>query len=177
QVFHGTALLLWGNEADRERYYNEQDLNLRATTDESPFFFNFYKWRSLLKRSGELDAARTFATGQIVLVIMVIQSTIFPSILCLAPLLRLRKGLANVRRRAGYVDYFMALGLGFILLEISFIQRFVLYLGYPTYALSVVLFSLLTFTGVGSFFSERVAPPSERVLPRLLGTLVAAAIA
>ena len=177
QVFHGTALLLWGNEAERERYYDEQDLNLRATTDESPFFFNFYKWRSLLKRSGELDSARTFATGQIVLVIMLIQSTFFASVLVLTPLLRLRRALRNVQRRSGYVLYFMALGLGFILLEISFIQRFVLYLGYPTYALSVVLFSLLTFTGIGSFFSERIAPPYERVLPRVLGALIVIAIA
>ncbi len=177
RIDHGAALLLWGSDAEREQYYDAQDLNLRATTDESPFFFNFYKWRSLLRRSGELDSARTFATGQIVLVIMLVQSTLFASILILTPLLRLRDGLSNVARRSGYVMYFVALGLGFILLEISFIQRFVLYLGYPTYALSVVLFSLLTFTGLGSFFSERIAPPYERVLPKLLGALIVVAIA
>lgn len=177
QVFHGVSLLLWGNESEREKYYDEQDLNLRATTDESPFFFNFYKWRSLLKRSGELDAARTFATGQIVLILMLVQSTIFASVLVLAPLLRIRQGLGSVQRRGGYVLYFIALGLGFILLEISFIQRFVLYLGYPSYALSVVLFSLLTFTGIGSYFSGQVEPPYEDVLPKLLGALIAVALA
>ena len=40
-----------------------------------------------------------------------------------------------------------AIGLGFLLLEIALIQRFVLFLGFPTYALSVVLFALLVCTG------------------------------
>ena len=46
--------------------------------------------------------------------------------------------------------YFAALGIGFILLKISLIQRFVLFLGYPTYALTVVMLSLLVSTGIGS---------------------------
>jgi hypothetical protein len=176
RVEHDTATIFWGTGGEREAFYDKQDLNFRATTDESPFFFNFYKWRSLLKRAGELDSARTFATGQIVLVIMLVQSIVFAALLILTPLLRLRKGLQHVPRRSGYVLYFVALGLGFIFLEISFIQRFVLYLGYPTYALSVVLFSLLCFTGVGSFLSGRIRVPHERALPVLLATLVAVAI-
>src|SRR5207245_6566490 len=97
------------------------------------------------------------------------------SLLILAPLLRVRGGLVDVPRPLGYVLYFIALGLGFIFLEISFIQRFVLYLGYPTYALSVVLFSLLSFTGVGSSLSGRVTVP-EHALPRLWMALAALAV-
>jgi spermidine synthase len=176
RVEHDVATIFWGTDVEREAFYAKEDLNFRATTDESPFFFNFYKWSSLLKRSGELDSARTFATGQIVLVIMLVQSIIFALLLILAPLLRLRGSLERMPRRSGYVLYFASLGLGFIFLEISFIQRFVLYLGYPTYALSVVLFSLLSFTGVGSFLSGRITMPYERVLPRLYGALAAIAI-
>ena len=58
--------------------------------------------------------------------------------------------------------YFAAIGLGYLLVEIVFIQRFVLFLGFPTYSLSVVLFSLLTFTGVGSFFTPRSVSRSGR---------------
>jgi len=176
RVEHDAATVLWADEGEREHFYDAADLNFRATTDESPFFFNFYKWQSLARHSRELDAARTFATGQVVLVIMLAQSIIFASLLILAPLLRLGGGIAEVPRPVGYVLYFIALGLGFIFLEISFIQRFVLYLGYPTYALSVVLFSLLSFTGVGSQVSERVAIP-DRALPRLWMALAALAVA
>jgi spermidine synthase len=173
RVDHAAALLLWGDDAEREAFYARQDLNLRATTDESPFFFNFYKWRTLWKRSGEMDAARTFTTGQIVLVLMLAQSVVAAAVLVLAPLIARRGAdLGSMPRRSGYVLYFVAVGLGFMLLEISFLQRFGLYLGYPTYTISVVLFSLLIFAGLGSLLSARIAPPYERALTAALAALV-----
>jgi hypothetical protein len=51
--------------------------------------------------------------------------------------------------------YFVAVGLGYILVEISCIQRFVLFLGHPTYALTVVIFLLLLSSGTGSLLSQR----------------------
>ena len=54
----------------------------------------------------------------------------------------------------------MLIGLGYLLVEAVFIQRFVLMLGYPTYSLSVVLAALLAFTGVGSWLSTKW--PNER---------------
>ena len=60
---------------------------------------------------------------------------------------RAARGPPAARRRC---RFFAAIGLGFLVLEVVLIQRFVLFLGFPTYALSVVLFSLLLFTGAGS---------------------------
>ena len=60
--------------------------------------------------------------------------------------------------------YFAALGLGFIFFEITMIQRLVLYLGYPTYSLTVTLASLLVFTGLGALArasDSRRAPASS----------------
>jgi hypothetical protein len=69
--------------------------------------------------------------------------------------------------------YFVAVGLGFILVEIAFIQRFVLFLGHPTYALTVVIFLLLLSSGAGSLLSRRWLPEPARVwIPLLI--LVAA---
>jgi hypothetical protein len=50
--------------------------------------------------------------------------------------------------------YFVAVGLGYILVEIAFIQRFVLFLGHPTYALTVVIFLMLLSSGAGSLLSR-----------------------
>jgi len=58
--------------------------------------------------------------------------------------------------------YFVAVGLGYILVEIAFIQRFVLFLGHPTYALTVVIFLLLLASGTGSLFSRRWLPDTTR---------------
>ena len=59
-----------------------------------------------------------------------------------------------------WLAYFGALGAGFMLLEVSLLQQFVLLLGHPVYSLTVTLFSLLLGTGIGSFISRRIAPPA-----------------
>ena len=63
--------------------------------------------------------------------------------------------------------YFIAIGLGYIMVEIAFIQRFVLFLGYPTYALTVVVFLMLLSSGAGSLLSRRWFSEPTRVLMAL----------
>jgi hypothetical protein len=59
------------------------------------------------------------------------------------------------QQRSVRLLYFVAVGLGYIMVEIAFIQRFVLFLGHPTYALTVVVFLLLLSSGAGSLASRR----------------------
>jgi hypothetical protein len=70
--------------------------------------------------------------------------------------------------------YFIAVGLGFILVEIALIQRFVLFLGHPTYALTVVVFLMLLSSGAGSFVSRKWLKQTSSVRIPLLA--IAAAI-
>jgi len=60
---------------------------------------------------------------------------------------------------------FISIGIGFMILEISLFQKFILFLGSPTIALSILLGSLLVGMGVGSFFGEKIY--SHDVLKRL----------
>jgi len=53
--------------------------------------------------------------------------------------------------------YFMMIGLAFMCVEISLMQQFILFLGQPTYSVTLVLFSLLLFSGIGSYSSKRVS--------------------
>jgi hypothetical protein len=69
--------------------------------------------------------------------------------------------------------YFVAIGLGYILVEIAFIQRFVLFLGHPTYALTVVIFLLLLSSGAGSMVSRRWLANPRRVWIPLLSVTAA----
>ena len=71
--------------------------------------------------------------------------------------------------------YFILLGLGFMLVEIPLLQKGALYLGHPTYSLTIVLFSILTFTGVGSYWSGGV--PQDRLFVFLRRSLVVVALA
>ena len=55
--------------------------------------------------------------------------------------------------------------------EITLIQRLTLFLGYPTYSLTVTLASILLFTGVGALLSGRWAADVRRAVPVLLAAI------
>jgi MFS family permease len=70
-----------------------------------------------------------------------------------------------------FLTYFMFIGAGYILIEVGLIQKFVLFLGHPTYALAVVIFSMLVSSGVGSFLSRRLIGRAESRLAKALGAI------
>jgi hypothetical protein len=72
--------------------------------------------------------------------------------------------------------YFACLGYGFLMVEIPLLQRFVLFLGYPVYALAVVLFALLLFSGLGSLFSGRFDADARGSLRIVLSAIVVVAL-
>src|SRR5262245_53400539 len=77
------------------------------------------------------------------------------------------------------VAYFSAIGMGFMLIEISQMQRLMVFLGHPVYGLSVVLFTILLFSGLGSTTVGALGPRPAAVIARviaLLSTLVAAGL-
>ena len=78
-----------------------------------------------------------------------------------------------------FLLYFLFIGAGYILIEVGLIQKFVLFLGHPTYALTVVIFSMLISSGLGSFASRRLLGGDEGRLIKALGcvALLAALLA
>jgi len=158
----------------RARFFTRAELDVTPTTDNNPFFFNYYKWGSLL-RAPELQRdrpGRSFGEGQLVLLVMLAQGLVCSVLLIGLPLIRVARPTAHAgRTQLGIGGYFAALGLGFVFVEIGLIQQFTLFLGYPTYALSCVLAAMLASSGFGSLLSGHVA---DRDLSRALGqTLVA----
>ncbi len=157
----------------RAAFLAQFPLRLTATTDDNPFFFNFYDWGKLGQNLSQLDSRHTLATGQIVLVLLLVLAVVFSFVLVLAPLLVFARRGLRTRGKLGFIAFFLAIGLGYILIEISFVQQFVLFLGYPTYALTVVLFSLLTYSGIGSALTGRMRTPAEARFPWLFAALAA----
>jgi hypothetical protein len=142
---------------DKQAFYARYPLDVSPTTDDRPFFFEYYGWTNF----------GTFRSGKLTLTILLIQAAILALALILWPLWWFRKGKVSTVGTRRFMIYFAALGVGFIFVEIGLMQRFILFLGHPTYALSVVLFALLTFSGIGSFLSGKLAPPgtdTRRVL-------------
>lgn len=54
-----------------------------------------------------------------------------------------------------FIVYFALIGTAYMLIEVGLIQRFILFLGHPTFAVSIVLFGLLAGSGTGSLLTQR----------------------
>ena len=90
-------------------------------------------------------------------------------LILLLPPLVLGTRLPRQRGVLGFLLYFLFIGAGYILIEVGLIQKFVLFLGNPTYALTVVIFSMLVSSGLGSAVSRRLVGESEGRLVKTLG--------
>jgi hypothetical protein len=75
-----------------------------------------------------------------------------------------------------FLLYFVAIGVGYILIQVALIQKFVLFLGHPTYALTVIIFAMLISSGAGSFFSKRFLADSRERWVRVLMLVAAAGV-
>jgi hypothetical protein len=141
---------------EKQQFIKLYPRDISPTPDNRPYFFNYTKWNPLLKSSQYL-AEPTFASQGNPMFILgqLIVSTIFAFIFILLPLVVLRKEQINRLYIKRFFLYFMGLGLGFISIEIVLIQKLVLFLGHPIYSLTVTIFSMLIFTGIGSLFSGR----------------------
>jgi hypothetical protein len=135
-----------------EAFCESYPVNVCAPTDDKPFFLNPVRLGDL---GEEAPAASTFISRTPFLVLLVALG-ILTALSALAFMLPLVLDRRAERPPAGSLTFFAAIGLGFLVLEIALIQRFVLFLGFPTYALSVVLFALLLFTGGGAWLSGRL---------------------
>jgi SAM-dependent methyltransferase len=166
--------LLTSSGAAQRQVLDGLRFTVSPTTDDRPFFYMFFRWRDLMKAGwGVIGPSHTTALGQIVLGLLVVTLSALGAVLILGPLAVMRRRQTNIpsRERLGILCYFLAIGLGFMLFEISLIQRFVLFLGYPTYSLSVTLFSLLIFLGLGSYVSRWWVGREAVVLPVAVGLI------
>jgi predicted membrane-bound spermidine synthase len=133
--------------------------NVAPVSDNAPFFFFTLKAGQILSEKRQ-HAGIDWKVNLGVLVLLVVLIISVCAVLTFLVLpLSLKAGKA--RRSPLPLLYFVALGLGYILVEIAFIQRFVLFLGHPTYALTVVIFLLLLSSGAGSLFSRLWLPRTE----------------
>jgi hypothetical protein len=74
-----------------------------------------------------------------------------------------QRGIILGPKRANHLLYFGCIGAGFMLFEIAMVQKFILFLGKPIYSLAVVLFSLLVFTGIGAWLSDRIRKSTDKL--------------
>jgi len=167
EASNSLAIMLATKAAELGPLVRESHYDIRPCTDNNPFFYNFSKWRNVLNIM-DLRSYIGFTPvyGQVVLVAMLIQSVLFSVLFILLPLVLSTKTKIDYVASFGSLFYFFCIGMGFMFIEISFIQKFVLFLGYPAYAFAITIFSLLLFSGLGSFWSGKLAGTPQRIIKR-----------
>ena len=159
-----------------DRVTGGASLELRPPTDDRPFFFNYLRLdrpREILARVGLLaqhepdsilggvivgnvTALLTLAVIVGVSLLLVVLVIVLPS----------RVALRDADGRVVWqgTAYFSLLGLGYMLVEMALLQRTSVLLGHPVYALGLVLFGMITATGLGSLLSARLPLASRTAL-------------
>jgi len=154
--FAGAAALA---SAERNSFLQRYKFDLRPATDDRPYFFDFFRWRALpelleLRASG---GAALLDWGYLILFATLLQAGVLSVVLILLPLWLWRRAPAPGQDRWRVFAYFLAIGIAFFFVEVASIQRFMLFLSHPIYAVAVVLAAFLVFAGLGSGVAPRLA--------------------
>jgi spermidine synthase len=149
----------------RERdFVAEASFDFSPVWDNRPFFYEF-----------DRGLVNSFA-GQVLLRILLWVTSV-AAVLILVPMFFVGSiGKGAARRIIGVAGYFGAIGAGFMFIEICLIQKLVLFLGHPAYSVTVTLFSILIFSGLGSMFARRLSPNRKRTAAFIWLPILAAAV-
>jgi hypothetical protein len=149
--------------------------DISASSDERPFFFQNLSLTHLFdpRIYSESRNSHNVMAGISLLCSMV--AVLFFSFYCVRLPLLMTKDKSVLTGTAPYFVYFFSIGIGFMLIELSQIQRLNIFLGHPIYGMVVVLFTLLLATGLGSMLFSRLSDAVERNAAMPLIVLVAVA--
>ena len=159
--------------SQREQFYRDYAFNIRPATDNRPYFSQFLRFSRLADFSAAVTLRQVpfFEMGSFILGITLILLVLLAFVLIVLPLFRL--GWHGSGHGRTFL-YFGGLGLGYMMLEIVFIQNFTLVLGHPLKAAATVFTALLISSGLGSLYSERTAPHAATIrrITGLAGLLI-----
>jgi hypothetical protein len=149
-----TELLTTGDPA---RFEKDYQFNITPVSDNQPCLLYTVQPRDLL--AFFTGASHDAADYKVNVAVPMLFESLFVSIMAVVviltlPPLVLGTRLPREKNVLVFLLYFLFIGAGYILIEVALIQKFVLFLGHPIYALTVVIFSLLVSSGLGSYFSR-----------------------
>ncbi|GAH35348.1 unnamed protein product, partial [marine sediment metagenome] len=170
----------------RAEFLEQYPFAVAAATDDRPYFFHFFRARAMPFLKEQLGGrSRAFVElGLVMLLAALVQVVLMAVILILLPLAASagrpvgsttssgRRGVKFDGATAAALGYFLLLGAGFMLLEMGFLQRLILYLAHPIYSAAAVISSFLVFGGLGSALAGRWRAPRKRVAAIAAGAVV-----
>jgi hypothetical protein len=149
--------------ANPRHFFATYKFDVRPVTDDRPFFFYTVQpddiWRFITSASRESADYKINRAVPLLFGLVAVSIVATLIVLSLPPVL-LGHRLPSEHGAIRALLYFLCIGAGYILIQVALIQKFVLFLGHPTYALTVIIFSMLISSGIGSYFSRRIVSSS-----------------
>jgi len=176
QYYLAARALLSGQRRDFLRSYR---FDVKATTDDRPYFHHFLRCSALpgLRAEAGRRSVAFWELASLLAVAAFVQSLLLAVLLLALPaaILRRRRSADGLRPRSalGVIAYFSLIGLGFMFLEMGFLQKLTLYLAHPVYSAAVVIACFLLFAGAGSTVSGSWRCANESTI-RAAGAVIAA---
>ena len=155
-----------------EDFYEQYEYDVSPVTDNRPFFFYTVQPRDIwnfLSNASKASADYKINRAVPLLFGLMGVSILATAVMLALPPLLLGTRLPREKSITRFLWYFVAIGAGYILIQVSLIQKFVLFLGRPTHALTVIIFSMLISSGIGSYWSRRVGDTDRRLTGVFLG--------
>ncbi|MGE5146740.1 MAG: hypothetical protein ACM3N5_08320 [Candidatus Eiseniibacteriota bacterium] len=155
-------------KGDMSLVNSEYVFDTKPLTNDRPYFAGYIK---VLDIPSFVDKFEIVSDdwGYLLLWATLLQSLIFGAVLILIPVIWGWKTIFSRQPgKLGIIAYFMCLGLGYIIVEVGLISKFMLALTNPTISASVLITGMLLFSGMGSFFSGRFLDRCTRTLPPML---------
>jgi SAM-dependent methyltransferase len=172
-AFDAVTSTLMSGKADAA-YFASLPENIAPSTDDDPFFFYTARFGDLGSRPSSILSNNNTAVRMTLLLIAM--SFIACAYYIVAPFVRLARRMP-LSTLTPPVAYFCAIGMAFMLIEISQMQRLMVFLGHPIYGLAVVLFTILLFSGIGSTTVGAETPRPGAVMARLVALLTTLIVA
>jgi len=157
---------------DPAAFLRDYRFDVSPVSDDRPFFFYTVQPRDVrtyLTTANQQSADFKVNRALPLLFELVLVSLGATALIMGLPRLLLGAHLPREHSVMMFLLYFLLLGAGYILVQVALIQRFVLLLGHPAYALTVIIFSMLVASGAGSFYSAKLVAGDDTRLARVLG--------
>ncbi|MHC4238372.1 MAG: SAM-dependent methyltransferase [Planctomycetota bacterium] len=152
--------------AEYERFYDAYAYHIQPATDDRPYFFDFFKWKSLpvMIRTLGRQWLPFSEWGYLVLAVTLLQAIFASALFILVPLCVTKPIRMVQSRKLPVFIYFLLLGVAYMFLEMGFIQKMTLLIGHPVFGVGVTLLGFLLFSGCGALVSERMSHHAWRCI-------------
>jgi hypothetical protein len=164
---------------DPQVFWSNYRYDVSPVTDDRPFFFYTVQPRDLWEflASANSQSADYKVNRAVPLLFGLMVVSVFATLLVMTlPRFLLGSRLPKQKGVFAFLIYFICLGAGYILIQMALIQKFMLLLGRPSYALIVIVFSMLVASGAGSYCSRSIIGEDDKRL-RVLLIAIAVAVA